>query len=63
MTDIPYPNLLSEIANRATQEANDEFIKKSIRLYKQEQAHKQQGDIKASSAEMPRRTESTVSDS
>jgi hypothetical protein len=57
MKTTPRNEELNAASERAHKRINDEFIRKAVERYKQEQAQKRQGDIQASSAETPRRTE------
>ena len=59
MKTIPRNEELNAASERAHKRINDEFVRQCVERHKQEQAQKQQGDIEASSAEIPRRTEST----
>jgi hypothetical protein len=48
---------LNAASERAHKRINDEFIRKQIQLYKQEQAKKKQGDMATSGTETSRQTE------
>jgi hypothetical protein len=45
--DIPYPNMVSEVAERAAQRGAEKYRLEQLALYKQEQAKKTPAELEA----------------